>query len=124
MNKKDYKGYELIKAIHDGEIKDCTIIEVHDLSTLDHIKARITYSNKRLNWIAGDFDTTCLFDDNIYFRVLEDNTEKIEELDRNLKFDDLITPYGKNEDMIWTEIIKQHNKINELVRTVNKLMKG
>lgn len=79
MNKKDYKGYELIKAIHDGEIKDYTTIEVHDLSTLDHIKSKIEYSNKRLNWIAGEFDTTCLFDDNIYFRVLEDNTEEIEE---------------------------------------------
>ena len=50
---------------------------------------------------------------------ITNNTEKIEELDRNLKFDDLITPYGKNEDMIWTEIIKQHNKINELVRKIN-----
>lgn len=80
MNKKDYKGYELIKAIYDGEIKDYTTIEVHDLSTLDHIKSKIEYSNKRLNWIAGEFDTTCLFDDNIYFRVLEDNTEEIEEI--------------------------------------------
>ncbi len=123
MNKKDYRGYELIKAIHDGEIKDGAIIEVHDLSTLDHVKARITFRNKKLNWISGEFDTSCLFDDNIYFRVLEDNIEEIEELDRNLKFDDLITPYGKNEDMMWTEIIKQHNKINELVKVVNAIRK-
>ena len=55
--------------------------------------------------------------------ILEDNTEEIEELDRNLKFDDLITPYGKNEDMMWTEIIKQHNKINELVKAVKEIRK-
>ena len=86
------------------------------------------------SFVCCDHDTTPLLSEynksrlieflNDEVEILEDNTEKIEELDRNLKFDDLITPYGKNEDMIWTEIIKQHNKINELVRTVNKLMKG
>ena len=60
---------------------------------------------------------------NMEVEILEDNTEKIEELDRNLEFDDLITPYGKNEDMIWTEIIKQHNKINELVKAVKEIRK-
>ena len=106
INKKDYKGYELIKAIHDGEIKDGTIIEIHDLSTLDHIKARIDYSNKRLNWLAGEFDTRCLFDDNIYFRVLEDNTEEIEELpDYNYS------------------IKENRDKINELVRVVKQIRK-
>lgn len=115
MNKKDYKGYELIKAIHDGEIKDCTIIEVHDLSTVDHIKARITYSNKRLNWIAGDFDTTCLFDDNIYFRVLEDNTEKIEEIG---EYCDLIC-MTENEEVLFNMIKVTTRKVNELVRKIN-----
>ena len=112
MNKKDYKGYELIKAIHDGEIKDYTTIEVHDLSTLDHIKSKIEYSNKRLNWIAGEFDTTCLFDDNIYFRVLEDNTEEIEEL--KPVEDGIAYRYE------WSEI---PNKINELVKAINSIRK-
>lgn len=117
MNKKDYKGYELIKAIHDGEIKDYTTIEVHDLSTLDHIKSKIEYSNKRLNWIAGEFDTTCLFDDNIYFRVLEDNTEEIEELDEWItRRDGEVTQQeGKRLEMC--------HKINELVKAVNQLRK-
>ena len=52
--------------------------------------------------------------------ILEDNTEEIEKLDRSLKFDDLIEPYGKNEDMMWTEIIKQHNKIDEIIRYVKR----
>ena len=113
MNKKDYKGYELIKAIYDGEIKDYTTIEVHDLSTLDHIKSKIEYSNKRLNWIAGEFDTTCLFDDNIYFRVLEDNTEEIEELE--------ITEIVQNR--LVKEIKENREKINELVKAVNSIRK-
>ena len=116
MNKKDYKGYELIKAIHDGEIKDGAIIEVHDLSTLDHIKARITFRNKKLNWISGEFDTSCLFDDNIYFRVLEDNTEEIEELDEEWTYIEgqVEKTWGKSE----LELV---NKINELVKRINHI---
>ena len=80
MNKKDYKGYELIKAISDKEIKDKTKVEVHSLRVADNIIAVIEYSNKRLEWGTGEFDTSYLFDNYIYFRVLEDNTEEIEEL--------------------------------------------
>ena len=118
MNKKDYKGYELIKAIHDGEIKDYTTIEVHDLSTLDHIKSKIEYSNKRLNWIAGEFDTTCLFDDNIYFRVLEDNTEEIEELELiGANFMDM------DKNQLKDEINKNRIFINKLRQEIFELRK-
>ena len=129
MNKKDYKGYELIKAIYDGEIKDYTTIEVHDLSTLDHIKSKIEYSNKRLNWIAGEFDTTCLFDDNIYFRVLEDNTEEIEELDKQKAKNEIWTYTDANinkSNLYCLSLYTEHHivpKINELVKAVNKLRK-
>ena len=118
MNKKDYKGYELIKAIYDGEIKDYTTIEVHDLSTLDHIKSKIEYSNKRLNWIAGEFDTTCLFDDNIYFRVLEDNTEEIEELELiGANFMDM------DKNQLKDEINKNRIFINKLRQEIFELRK-
>lgn len=72
---KDYKGYELVKAIHDKEIKDNTRIEVHDLRTLDHISTIITYKDFRLNWAEGTFSTGDLFDDNMYFRVIEEELE-------------------------------------------------
>ena len=110
MNKKDYKGYELIKAISDKEIKDKTKIEVHSLQ--DNIIAVIEYKNKRLEWGTGEFDTSYLFDDNIYFRVLEDNTEEIEEL---LTIED----YECDK----TDIRLNRDKINELVKAVNKLRK-
>lgn len=118
MNKKDYKGYELIKAIHDGEIKDGAIIEVHDLSTLDHIKARITFRNKKLNWISGEFDTSCLFDDNIYFRVLEDNTEEIEELDEEWTYIE-----GQVEKTWSKSELELVNKINEIIKAVKQIRK-
>ena len=79
--------------------------------------------DEKEKWYVTYDDTTLL---NVIDRlnnqieILEDNTEEIEELDRNLKFDDLITPYGKNEDMMWTEIIKQHNKIDEIIRYIKR----
>ena len=111
MNKKDYKGYELIKAISDKEIKDKTKIEVHSLQ--DNIIAVIEYKNKRLEWGTGEFDTSYLFDDNIYFRVLEDNTEEIEELE--------ITEIVQNR--LVKEIKENREKINELVKAVNSIRK-
>ena len=121
MNKKDYKGYELIKAISDKEIKDKTKIEVHSLKVLDITIAVIEYSNKRLEWGTGEFDTSYLFDDNIYFRVLEDNTEEIEELEceeSKMYCDTQLiesTKTAKQEDII--------DKINELVKAVNEIRK-
>lgn len=59
------------------------------------------------------------------FRIVEEQEEidiqDIEKLDKNLKFNDLKPPYGINEEMMWAEIIKQHNKSNELVQAVKYL---
>ena len=107
MNKKDYKGYELIKAISDKEIKDKTKIEVHSLQ--DNIIAVIEYKNKRLEWGTGEFDTSYLFDDNIYFRVLEDNTEEIEELK------------PVEDGLAYRSEVPK--KINELVKAINSIRK-
>lgn len=111
MNKKIYKGYELIKAIHDGEIEQGKSIEVYEYYPFmkDKKIATIKFVDNKLKWIAGEFDTSYLFDDYNYFMVLEDNTEEIEELKI---FDD----DGETERDI-------KEKINELVRVVNKLRK-
>ena len=110
MNKKDYKGYELIKAISDKEIKDKTKIEVHSLQ--DNIIAVIEYKNKRLEWGTGEFDTSYLFDDNIYFRVLEDNTEEIEEI-----------PEERIENCSDRNYAYLSTKYNELVKAINSIRK-
>jgi len=116
MNKKDYEGYELIKAISDKEIKDKTKIEVHSLKVLDNTIAVIEYKNKRLEWGTGEFDTSYLFDKDYYFRILEDNTEEIEELDREVQ-----VGYTEVELAHQLGLIKL--KINELVRAYNKSRK-
>lgn len=108
MNKKDYKGYELIKAISDKEIKDKTKIEVHSLQ--DNIIAVIEYKNKRLEWGTGEFDTSYLFDDYIYFKILEDNTEKIEEI-----------PEERIENCTDRNYAYLATKYNELVKVVKEL---
>lgn len=72
---KEYKGYELIKAIADGEIKEGIEIEVHSLKVLDNIIATIKYTNKRLEWATGEFDTSYLVDNDYYFKVLEDEID-------------------------------------------------
>ena len=113
MNKKGYKGYELIKAISDKEIKDKTKIEVHSLKVLDIAIAVIEYSNKRLEWRTGEFDTSYLFNEDYYFRVLEDNTEEIEELE--------ITEIVQNR--LVKEIKENREKINELVKAINSIRK-
>lgn len=81
------------------------------------------YVTENYDWFNSDIYIDDWDNLNKYVEILEDNTEEIEELARNLKFDELTTPYGKNEDLMWTEIIKQHNKINKLVQAVNKLRK-
>ena len=75
-------------------------------------------------WFARDIDVDDVKCLNDYVEILEDNTEEIEELDRNLKFNDLIEPYGINEDLMWTEIIKQHNKINEIIKYIKRKEKA
>ena len=110
MNKKDYKGYELIKAISDKEIKDKTKIEVHSLQ--DNIIAVIEYKNKRLEWGTGEFDTSYLFDDYIYFKILEDNTEEIEEI-----------PQYRIDNCTDYNYCYLAEKYNKLARAVNQIRK-
>lgn len=112
MSKADYKGYELIKAIHDGEIKDGTRIEVHSLKVLDFTESVIEYKNKRLEWGIGEFNTSYLFDDYYYFRVLEDNTEEIEEY-KGESLEQLGYEIGKISTAIVKGLIKAVNEMKE-----------
>ena len=78
MNKKIYKGYELVKAIYDKQIKESTYIRVLDSGEQGQEITKILYSNGKLNWEPGTFTTEYLFQERYTF-VLEDNTEEIEE---------------------------------------------
>ena len=98
-------------------------------SLQDNIIAVIEYKNKRLEWGTGEFDTSYLFDDNIYFRVLEDNTEEIEEIDENEAREKIFTYTGEEglkSNLYCFSLYTEHHivpKINELVKAVNSIRK-
>lgn len=118
---KTYKGYELIKAIEEGEIKENTKIEVHSLETLDRIVTIITYSSRRLNWKEGEFSTGYLCDGNYYFKVLEDeetiDIDEIEELGKILFIGDNKETWKK----AFNDIIDNQNQMLRYLKQINKL---
>lgn len=99
------KGYELIKAITERKIKNNTTIKV---KMGNAYKATLKYENLMLKWESGDFDTSILCSAEADFKVIEENKE-IEEF--------------KTEYTMRQMDIQFKNKINELVRQVNKLTK-
>ena len=115
MNKKIYKGYELVKAIEDGEIKEGTILIFTSTISKDNKKeVEVVRRPEGLILYKKDaaeiLPTSWLFNSKI--EVLEDNTEEIEELK---PVDDGITYRYE-----WSEI---PNKINELVKAINSIRK-
>ncbi len=109
------KGYELIKAITENKIKDNTKIKVKMGNTY---KATLKYENFMLKWQSGDFDTSILCSAEAEFEVIEENKE-IEELNK-ISYDEFKYTGDKHRFDL-TNI--EYDKINELVRAVNKLNK-
>lgn len=99
------KGYELIKEITERKIKNNTKIKVKMGNTY---KATLKYKNLMLKWQSGDFDTSILCSTEADFEVIEENKE-IEELDEM--------------QIINARPEVNAEKINELVRAVNKINK-
>ena len=99
------KGYELIKEITERKIKNNTKIKVKMGSTY---KATLKYENFMLKWESGEFDTSILCSAEADFKVIEENKE-IEELDEM--------------QIINARPEVNAEKINELIRAVNKINK-
>jgi hypothetical protein len=112
---KDYKGYELIKEITEGNIKEDTEIEVHSLKVLDIVVAYIKYKNKRLNWEEGKFNTSYLVDTDYYFRIVEEQEEIDIQSLHELALMKEMYEYD-NRDIEINRI-----KINELVQAVKQI---
>ena len=113
------KGYELIKEITEGKIKEYTQIEVHDLTVLDKVIAIIEYKNGRLNWVEGTFDTSYLVSLNCYFKIIEEQEEidiqNIEEIEPAMNGNACVI-----DNKTWTlnQVIKA---VKQLEREINKL---
>lgn len=102
------KGYELIKAITERKIKNNTKIKVKMGSTY---KATLKYENLMLKWESGDFDTSILCSAEADFKVIEEKKE-IEELHEY-----------KNIGYSECDIKTNREKLNEVIRAVNKINK-
>ena len=106
MNKKIYKGYELVKAIEDEQIKEGTMLiftstiakgNKKEVEVIRHPKGLILYKKDT----AEILPTSWLFNSKI--EILEDNTEEIEELpDYNYS------------------IKENRDKINEIIRYIKR----
>ena len=116
MNKKIYKGYELIKALADEDIEAGTIlIFTSTIDTTNKIEVEVARKPQGLilykrNTIDDILPSSWLLNSKI--EVLEDNTEEIEELEP--------VKDGITYRYEWSKI---PNKINELVKAINSIRK-
>ena len=102
---KTYKGYELLKMLCRGEIKANQKVSSINLD----------YENCTLDFVIKDTAENIM---NLTFELIEENKE-IEELEK-ISYDKFV--YSDNKHT-FDLTIKEYDKINELVRAVNKLIK-
>lgn len=92
------------------------------MSVLDRVVTTILYSNAKLNWETGTFDTSCLCNNYYYFELIEDETidiDSIEELDEFELDQFIIMDNAERFDRTMIE----YSKINKLVQAVKQLNK-
>ena len=127
MNKK-IKMIELLNMISRGELKDKTKFKVYssckDESDIPYI-CEYDKTEPGIIWCITSYDSKFNFKIdymrilNYYVEILEDNTEEIEELDEEWTYIE-----GQVEKTWSKSELELVNKINELVKAVNKLRKG
>ena len=115
MNKKIYKGYELFKMIANNELNEnCKIKDTKTGYTATYDGMNFRIKNNEYN--EGRYFTET-FDDIEFaireFELLEDNTEEIEELDKEWTYIE-----GQVEKTWSKSELELVNKINELVKAV------
>lgn len=96
---RSYKGYQLLKMLCEGEIK----------------------ANQKVSSVSLDYKN-CTLD-----FVIKDRAENIMDLDfelleENKEIEEIPTKIINTSDPI-EHLVEQHNKTNELVRAVNKLIR-
>lgn len=115
---KAYKGYELMKAIAEGEIRQETrFLDLTDKREQNNGSRKHYYSYRNGNFIKeGTGGNNLLSILNHDFKLLEDekiNTQEMEEL--NL--------YMSTIEYTWQDVDKNRMKINEIIRVVNGIQK-
>lgn len=115
---KAYKGYELMKAIAEGEIRQETrFLDLTDKREQNNGSRKHYYSYRNGNFIKeGTGGNNLLSILNHDFKLLEDekiNTQEMEELN----------PYMSTTEYTWQDVDKNRMKINEIIRVVNGIQK-
>lgn len=110
MSKKIYKGYQLMKAIADGEIEEGSRFKVKALwngsYVYDNRIAIVKYKN--IVYEEEEEIITSWTIINSEFELIEDETIDIESINELLK----IEPYEADK----TDIVINRNKINEILK--------
>lgn len=110
------KVIDLLNKIANGEIKDKTKFRIN----WGDMYRDFYYDNSeenQLQCLKNCSDNYSLYDDirlNDEVEILEEEKKIPEKLTDILRVDDLIPPVDENMYKIWTQIIKNHNKINEI----------
>ena len=121
MNKKIYKGLEIMEMISKGKIAEHQKFNLEN----NNFDGDVEYYNGTLYWLVYDEEWNLKDKKNLFdifniqstmvadFEFVEDNTEEIEEL----KITEIV------QNRLVKEIRENREKINELVKAVNKLRK-
>lgn len=115
-------GIELLRLIANGEIKEGTFIEIYyDDEELG--KTLINETQYVDNQIKGDFKLSYLYNSSYRFHIVEEEKD-IEELnlihEYYLPSKELVEDY-EFKKFVLDELFAQYDKINELIKAVNKL---
>ena len=121
MNKKIYKGLEIMEMISKGKIAEHQKFNFEN----NNFDGDVEYYNGTLYWLIYDEEWNLKDKKNLFdmfniqstmvadFEFVEDNTEEIEELDADKGLQEI----GR------VLIIQNRNKINEIIRAVNRIIK-
>ena len=122
MNKKIYKGLEIMEMISKGKIAERQKFKFEN----NNFDGDVEYYNGTLYWLVYDEEWNLKKKENLFdmfniqstmvadFEILEDNTEEIEEL----KYD-VVDENGRG----WYKLDTIADKVTELIKAVNKIRK-
>ena len=122
MNKKIYKGLEIMEMISKGKIAEHQKFKFEN----NNFDGDVEYYNGTLYWLVYDEEWNLKKKENLFdmfniqstmvadFEILEDNTEEIEEL----KYD-VVDENGRG----WYKLDTIADKVTELIKAVNKIRK-
>lgn len=83
----------------------------------------ILYSNQKLNWKTGEFNTSYLCNNYYYFELIEDNTIDIDSIEELNHYTVISAIEGKTEKNIDDELGKYSLAFNKLLQWAKQIDK-